>query len=392
LRLVSRSLMPWALGLVPIALCLMLLTACAPRVTVTPPPREFVDLDYHTAADTQQKAMEQQFKEKDNAYVMSVLSYALTSLYDRDIANARKAFTAAYKVDDGKVDEAAKAYQWLQVDARKVYRLTKRERELTHFYLGLGYLYDDNLPEALVEFKKLRQRDQDTSRLPAVNFYMGLVYEKQNLFGDAAIEYNGLNEMAAYSGAGDLLSRLDSLRNGALPDTLGSKELVVQIDLLRPAPVGPTDVYADDQFIARLPAIVDRFDVRLTSGELNRIAAQKAGAYAARQSCRCCTGIAAEYFLGQGASDLTDVAADVALGREEDNQEHRWWRYAPHAVSFLRTRIPSTTNEVRLVFNAGDGQTIGSARYPLSGPNSRAYYAAGMYFILAGLTDEFFVY
>jgi tetratricopeptide (TPR) repeat protein len=381
-----------AIGHLSLVICLFVV-ACAPRVTVPPgPPPEFVGLNYQVAADTYQQVMTRQFKARDNAYVISVLNYALTSLYADNLLDSRKAFTAVYRVDDGKVEEAAKAYQWLQVDARKVYRLTKRERELTHFYLGLDYLYDDNLPEALVEFKKLRQRDQDTSSLPVVDFYMGLVYEKQRLFGDARIEYEHLHQTGAYGGSGELLAGLDSLGRGVRFDSIGSKELVIQVDHLRLAPVGATDVYADDQFIGRMPAVVDPFDVRLTRGELNRIQAQKAGAYAARQSCRCCVGVLAEYFLGRGASDLTDIAADVAVGREEDNQETRWWRYAPHGLSFLRTRIPSTTNEVRLVFRAGDERIIGAARYPLGGENARVHHAAGIYFILAGLADEFFVY
>ncbi|MGQ9679081.1 MAG: tetratricopeptide repeat protein, partial [bacterium] len=175
----------------PVALLLLgatLFFSCVPetgRVSPVPEPRYFKDLSYENAIERYRRTVEEKFRQRDLSYILSLLSYGLVSFYGGKEADAKRAFLAAYRIDAGERPEAAKLYDWLVVDSRTVYKLKKRERELVHFYLGLCYLFENNLEEALVEFKKLRQFDQEASKLPIVNFYTGLVYEKMEKFDDA---------------------------------------------------------------------------------------------------------------------------------------------------------------------------------------------------------------
>lgn len=333
--------------------------------------------------------MEEKFRQKDNSYILSVMSWAVTCFYGRRFADARKGFTAACRLDDNDIAEAAKVFQWLIVDQRTVYRLTKRERELCHFYNGLAYLLSDDLTGSLVEFKKLRQRDQDASQLPAVNFYMGLVYEKLDKPGDALIEYRGLAQMNRYPDAPALVRRLEQPEE--TPDTT-TCELIVYVDHQTFATVARAEVYADDAPVGTLVPAADSFAVKLTQAEANRKAAQEAGAAAARFGLRLLGAVAGEALLGKGGANVADAVADLALGKESENRDFRAWGYAPVAVSFLRTRIPRETREVTLVFHKSDGSMLGSCRYPRFGENARVIRAAGTDFVIAGLSPEFYVY
>ena len=372
-------------------LCFLMLS-CQPSKPVVRRPSYFSDLRYDKAAAKYKERMEKRYEARDNSYVLSVLDYAVVSLYDFDLENTKKAFTAAYKVDDGRILEAAKFYQWLQVDTRKVYKLTKREKELSHLYLGLAYLFDDNLEESLVEFKKLRQMDQEASSLPLVNFYMGLVYEKMGMYDDALIEYNRLKEMNSRLDAEALVSHIEELRTGTFQPDSGRIELIVQVDHQFASSTGRTVAIADDERIATLPSYVDKFEVKLTPAEAERKAAQDASAEAARYGTRCCGGLLGEYLWPGHGADMADFAGDVAFGQEDENKDVRFWGYAPVAVSVLRIQIPVTTREIRLVFYNRESGRIGSCRYPLSGSNARAYSARGTYFVIAGLAKEFYVY
>jgi len=383
-----------------------LLLACGPAgAPVSPPPRHFTDLSYAEAVARHRALMEKRYEDGDNSYLLSVLDYAATSLYAGSADSARRGFTAAYKIDDGKVPEAAKFYQWLQVDARTVYRLSKRERELVHLYLGLCYLFEDDPGEALVEFKKLRQRDQGASVLPAVNFYSGLVYEKLGQYDDALIEYRALEEMswagssrfgssARYPGATALVEHVRRLKEHAGPVPAGSDslDLVVHVDHQFYPSTGRTEVFADGEPVGSLPPYVDDFRVALTEAEQTRAALQEASATATRTGLRCCGSILAEGLFGRGGADVADVAADIALGDERDDKDPRFWYYAPVAVSVARFVLPPGAREVELEFFDRDGARLGSCRYPLSGPEARAWHAAGSWFILAGLAPEFQVY
>jgi len=346
---------------------------------VVPKPREFIDLAYAPAQERARQEVEHKFAVRDYSYVLSLLDYGLLSLYGRDLATARRAFTAGYKIDEGQVSEAAKMFQWLVVDSRKVYRLTKRERELCHFYLGLAYLLAGDLTNALVEFKKLRQLDQDASRLPVVNFYLGLLYEKLGKWDDARIEYNGLREMAA-----DWWYSSDSTQDSVV--RLGRAELVVHVDQQDSWPMGPIEVWVADTCLATLPPAMDSFAVKLTPGELTRKTAQKVSAKASRLGIRLLLELLTKN------KELGNNLADLALGREAEDRETRAWDYAPVGITVVRLPLPQPAAEVKLVFYNRAAERLGSAVYPLNGPNARASYVAGMYFIVTGLADEFFVY
>jgi tetratricopeptide (TPR) repeat protein len=383
-----------------VAALALLWLACPPSQPTVVEPSRFSDLSYGPTAAKYKAAAEAKFQARDKNYVLALLDYAIVGLYDRDTAAARKAFTAAYKVDKGDVAEMDKAYQWLVVNSRTVYRLTKREKELCHYYLGLCYLVAGNTPEALVEFKKLRQIDQEASKLPAVNFWMGLAYELLGNWGDALIEYRGLDQIRwgtdgkgglCYPDAAALVAETERRRDAGVGPDSSRQDIVIEVEHQTAKSVGSTDVYVDDEKVASLPAAVDYFGVKLTGAEASRKAAQEVGSSAARTGCRCCAGIAAEYFLGRGASDLTDVAADIAVGKESDNVESRFWRYAPVAVTVGRVSVPREAREIRLVFHAGDGVRAGECRFPLGGAEARTL-GNGPVYLIAGLADEFYVY
>lgn len=360
--------------------------------TVSPERKGFNDLHYSAAATKYRKEAEQRFETRDISYPLSLLDYAVTSFYAGNLAEAKQAFFAVYRIDEGNIPEAAKFYQWLVVDGRKVYRLNKRERELLHLYLGLIYLAEDNLPEALVEFKKLRLRDQDASQLPVVNFYMGLVYEKLGRYDDARIEYEGLKKMDAPGlEAEKLLERVKALKEEREQGQMGA-ELIVQVDHHSDSTEGPTLVYADGRLIAKLPAYSDRFQVQLTSAEAVRQAAQKATARATREGLRCCGTILAEYLFPRHGETIGDLAGDLVLGDEEDDRDHRRWRYAPVSIAVARLQMPAETREIRLDFYDRSGEQLGSCHYPLSGEHRRVLQFGQTYFIVAGLAPEFFSY
>ncbi len=361
----------------------------APTVPSAPTPRYFSNLSYENAIERYRKVVEEKFQKQDLSYILSLLSYGITNFYGGKQADAKRAFLAAYKVDAGERPEAAKLYDWLVVDSRTVYKLKKRERELVHLYLGLCYLFENNLEEALVEFKKLRQFDQDASTLPIVNFYTGLLYEKMEKFDDALIEFRQLETL----GIKGLVRNVELMRDSGYILAGDSIELVVQVEHQTVGSIGRTEVYADSSLLVTvLPEVSDSFAVRLSRAEANRKAAQEAGAKAARIGLRVLSAVLLEKALPGIGEELADNIADITLGKEEENRDIRAWGYAPLNFAFARMRIPKSTSKARLVFYNRAGSMLGYCDYPLRGENSRAAYAAGMFFIVAGLAEEFYVY
>ncbi len=365
----------------------------------------FTTLNYTPARTRYRQIVEQKFKERDLSYILSLLSYGITSFYDYHLDDARKAFFAAYKIDAGERPEAAKIYDWLVVDSRAVYKLRKRERELVHFYLGLCYLMVDDPARALVEFKKLRQYDQDASKLPIVNFYLGMVYEKLGKFDDARIEYRQLQGMAEpgsviWDLAQMLIAQIDSLEGlGGLSAGSDTLELVVQVDHQTEKSLGRTEVYIEPYgVVATLPERMDSFAVRLSGAEATRKVAQEVGAMTARGCLRLLGEILLERSLPGKGKKLAQDIADITLGKEEENRDIRAWGYAPLNFSFIRLNMPAGTEKVRLVFYDRFGVMRGYCDYYLTGEKKRAGMARRhkggrtTYFIIAGLAEEFYGY
>jgi tetratricopeptide (TPR) repeat protein len=382
---------------------LVLVAGCGVPVPAIKPaeqPRYFTNLIYAPAAARYRQVVEQKFRERDLSYILSLLSYGICLFYDLQLDEARRAFFAAYKVDAGERPEAAKIYDWLVVDSRTVYKLRKRERELVHFYLGRCYLMQDNLEEALVEFKKLRQYDQDASRLPVVNFYLGLIYELLGKFDDARIEYRALAAMADSGSEIGGLSRqlLEQLERADTVDT-GTIELIVQVEHQSAGVIGRTEVRLDSgPVVAVLPALMDSFPVQLSRAEAARKAAQEAGAKAARLGLRFLGAVLMDRVLPGRGRELADDIADITLGKESENRDLRAWGYAPLNFSFTRLRLPAGTERVRLVFYNPAGTMQGYCDYPLTGENRRAglcrdrNHGRRTLVLVAGLAEEFFGY
>ena len=384
---------------------LLVVLSCVSSLQVVKPapkPSYFSNLAYAPARERYRRVVEEKFKQKDLSYVLSLLSYGVTNFYDLQVDEAKKAFLAAYRIDEGDRPEAAKLYDWLVVDSRTVYKLKKRERELVHFYLALCYLLQDNPEEALVEFKKLRKFDQDASKLPIVNFYLGLVYEKLGKPDDALIEYRQLAQMAdsqsfLFQTARGLIGKIESV--DALEADSSFVELVIQIEHQSANSIGRTEVYLDTPGVClTLPAIMDSFPVRLSALEANRKAAQEAAAKAARIGLRLLGGFLLDKALPGKGEKLADEVADITLGKEEENRDIRAWGYAPLNFSFARLKIPVATTKVRLVFYDRAGALLGFCDYPITGGNRRVGFTSchkgntSTFFIIAGLAEEFFVY
>lgn len=375
-----------------VLLGLVFIAGCGPdRARVRPqPPAAFENLSYRAAQEKYRQRMEERYEQQDLSYLISVLDYGLTGFHARDRVAARQAFTAAYRVDQGDIPEAVRFFNWLQEDARKVYRLNKRERLLVHYYLGLSFLFEGNLQAATVEFKKLRLRDMEASRLPAVNFWYGLVCELSGEYDNALIEYRALAAMTgpdAFPAAAGLLARAESLAAGRPPPVGDSLELIVQVDHISPGSVGPVEIRADGEPVARLPGPADRFAVQLTGEEAARQAAQEASAELARQSFRLLGRALSQALLRD--SRAGDLAADLAFGGSDDREDERYWGYAPVGFSVGRFRIPARTREVRLDFY-GPGGRLGSCRYPLEGEHARVDRVGSLVFVTAGLAREFY--
>jgi tetratricopeptide (TPR) repeat protein len=386
---------------------LLVVLSCISRLQVAKPapkPAYFSDLAYTPARERYRRVVEEKFKQRDLSYILSLLSYGITCFYDLKLEDARKAFWAAYKIDEGDRPEAAKLYDWLVVDSRTVYKLKKRERELVHFYLALCYLLQDNPEEALVEFKKLRQIDQDASKLPIVNFYLGLVYEKLGKPDDALIEYRALSAMAdtgshLFHIAQQLIAHIDTIGDGSTRPDSGWAELIIQVEHQTEKSIGRTEVYLDASGIClTLPAIMDSFPVRLSALEANRKAAQEAAAKAARLGLRLLGGFLLDRALPGKGEKLADEVADITLGKEEENRDIRAWGYAPLNFSFARLKIPVATTKVRLVFYDRAGALLGFCDYPITGGNRRVGFTSyhkgdtSTFLLIAGLAEEFFVY
>lgn len=366
----------------------------SPGRTAPAPRGPFFDLDYQTALARRRELMEERYRRQDLSYLISVLDYAQAGFYARDREAARQGFTAACRVDDGNMPEAAKFFNWLQEDGRKVYRLDKRERLLAHLYLGLNYLADDNLEAATVEFKKLRLRDMEASQLPIVNFYYGLVCALSGEYDNALIEFRALREMPAGAGLDveGLMAMTESLAAGR-PAAGESLDVFVQVDHVFAASVGPTEVWADGRLAAVLPGRVDDFEVRLTGEEAARKAAQEATAEVTRQGLRFAGKLLARALFKDAR--VGDFAADLAFGGRDDREDTRYWGYAPVTFSFGLVRVPAGTRELRLEFR-GPGGGLGQCRYPLTGEEARAARLPGAAsraaFIVAGLAREFYSY
>ena len=385
-------------------LVLVLIAGClsgVPAVRRTEKPSYFSNLIYQGAVEKYRRIVEEKFKARDRSYILSLLSYGICLYYDLNLNEARRAFFAAYKVDAGERPEAAKIYDWLVVDSRTVYKLRKRERELVHFYLGLCYLMQDNPDEALVEFKKLRQFDQDASQLPIVNFYLGLIYEKLGKFDDALIEYRALAALADSNSEIAALARklIKEVEARAVGNDSSGIELIVQVEHQSVNAIGQTRVVLDSgATVAVLPAVMDSFPVRLSSAEAIRKTSQEAGAAAARFLLRVLGGVLLDKAVPGKGKELADDIADITLGKEEENRDQRAWAYAPLNFSFTRLQLPAGVSRVRLIFYNRAGELTGYCDYPLTGEKPRAGYCGphqrgfSTFIITAGLAEEFYGY
>ncbi len=374
-RLLSISLLA--------GLCLMI--GCTITNRERDANKAFYDRLYADAIEDYKSLVDEKFEKKDKSYIIYLLNYALINYYAGYFEEARKSFWAAYQVGEGKIPSATKAFQWLMPEHERIYRLTKRETALLHFYLGMSYLLSESIDDALIEFKKIRLIEEQEPKIPLLSFYMGKAYEIAGEYDDAVVEYRTLNELAvdqsqsiayleltkayhlkgetkqsieyaqkfsSFMGSADSSVNVDSLA----PDN--SYELIVQID--QDIMIDRCVIYADEEYIGEAQ-LYDRFDPGFTIGEGVREVIKETTSYAARKG------------IGYFFRKLFWGEADSIELKEIEKSDERSWYYAPKGFSLFVGFIPKDTELVSIDFFVPDipflrsgSERVGGVTYDLS--------------------------
>lgn len=389
---------------------------CAPSQTIKT-HREFKGLKYDAELFNCKKALVSGYARKDINYPIYLLNYGTIAQYAGELDSARAAFWTVYKINEGEgLDEFTKGTEWLKADQKRVYRVTKRENELLHFYLGINYFLSNMPDKALIEFNKLELIDQNVNKLPIVYFYKAKCYEMLEQYDDAKIEYDKLatpESMENFPWICLILAQLEFLRmNNDDAESYFSKycdlsqeyyddhdkkeiieqngwyNLIIQIDHQWSRTLGIAKIWADSKYIGNV-APFDYFRVEMTSDEKLRKGMKEAGSYVARNVTKKGAEELADAIM-PGFGCLGGFAADKVLGTDKQDKETRFWYYAPFVFSLTFKPISQTTQKIKIDFYDTDGRKIGSVGYDLNGEN--LYYIGNTVFINPCLDTTFYVY
>jgi len=397
------------------AIYAMLLHSCAPSKSVKP-NKEFSRLSYAKELISCKKAVVQGFKKKDVKYPIYLLNYGVLAQYSCKMDSARSALLAASKIEEAKLSEVTQGVEWIKSDQKRVYKVTKRESELMHFYLGLNYFMSNKPDKALVEFKKLELIDQKASLLPIVSFYLGKCYEVMQKSDDARIEYDKLLSMISTEEFPFVFLMLAQLESGFLEDDeskiyfskycdiakktyeeidaenivkkRGWGTLIVQIDHQWSNTMGFGELWVDDEYVGKIKPF-DYFKVKMTSGEKSRKAAKEVGSYIARKTVRnTAENIVDNLMPGFGC--LGGYATDALLGSEDEDKENRYWNYAPTGFSLTLVPVPKNFGKLRIEFYDAKSSRIGSVVYKSS--SCQIHQTSGNFIVEVCLDNKFYIY
>ncbi|MCK4307347.1 hypothetical protein KAW50_03860 [candidate division WOR-3 bacterium] len=350
----------------------ILMAGCAksPEVIAN---RDFYDQQYTDALTGYKKLVDEKYNKKDKSYIIYLLNYALLNHYAGHFDEARKNFWTAYQVEEGKVSELAKTFEWMKAGAKRVYKLKKREKMLLHFYLGMNYIFADKTEESIIEYKKIHLLEEDKPKLPLVCFYMGKAYEIEGKYDDALIEYRTLLELTKEEPFPPTyleLARIHDLRGEkekateymkkfvsiadkpqcsifegyTIPE--GYSELIVQIDQDRLDVTDDIKIYVDGKYVGKA-RLLDVFRPGVTGGEIARKMMKEVSSKVARDAGK-------DLMVSVGASAIPFVGGCIGgqvgkrvLGNKEDK---RSWYYAPAGFSLFVGYIPENARRVKIEF------------------------------------------
>lgn len=330
----------------------LLSVRCAPNKEVVA-NREFFKGDYQAAAQKYKEIVDEKYKKKDLSYIIYLMNYGAINHYMGNYEEARKAFWAAYQIEYEKRSTGAKAYELVKGTSKRVYRLSKRERALLHFYLGLEFLYEKDLTNALVEFRKINLIEEQKPKLPLALFYSGKVYEFKDKLDDAFVDYRNMaivtEKDSNYIPYVELakISKLDGneekfkeyydwifrMKNvpkkgidllNQIPNT-NIHEIVILTDVDNLSGLDSITCYINGDYVGG-SMLTDAFQPGVTIGEVLRKTLKEATGYMAREGVKNLFGaiipggdILAKHIIGSGYI------------------ETRRWYYAPGAFWLLVT-------------------------------------------------------
>jgi len=346
------------------------LTHCATVNHEVVANKAFFDRRYGDAIKEYKLLIKEKYDKKDKSYIIYLMNYALLNHYVGNWEEARKCFWTAYKIDEGNVSELTKAVEWLKAGEKRVYKLTKREKELLHFYLGLEYLFSSKYDEALIEFKKIHLLEEQKPKLPLVCFYMGKTYEIMKKYDDAIIEYRVLIELTAkdpYLPAYLELARVfykkgeitkgdkafqeflklanSTTINKRKLTSLDYEQLIIQIDQDEISALSECKIFIDGKYRGNAK-LIDVFQPGITAEEYVRKFIKETASYAGRELVK--KGIS--NLLGKlipGGETLGEALTKEVLGEKADK---RSWYYAPEGFSLFIDYIPKNCKTVTIEF------------------------------------------
>jgi tetratricopeptide (TPR) repeat protein len=365
-----RSIILISLGVLA-TLCMV--AGCATVNSEVQANRAFYHREYDQALSDYRTAVNDKYKQKDNGYIVHILNYGLISQYAGHPETARKCFWAARKTEEAQLSSATKTFEWLKAGDKRVYRLSKREQALLHFYLGLNYLQIHKPDKAIIEFCKIRLIEEDKPTLPLVCFYLGKAYEIAGKHDDAMIEYRTLvnltrqkpfppvylemarlyHQLKQRERSLEHLAKFRSLtdrrhrslfRRNIIPPFKNYSELVLQVD--QDELLSYCRVYADGKYVGRTQ-LLDVFAPTMTTGEALRKATKEATSYVARASAKTAISAFFEAIVPGLGNTLGDELGKSVLGEDSD---HRSWYYAPKGFLMFVGYIPKRTRRITVEF------------------------------------------
>lgn len=351
----------------------ILIPHCAPNREILG-NKSFAYYRYDEALSQYQELVEEKYRKRDISYIIYLLNFALINHYAGYWDKARESFWAAYKIDEGKLSEVAKGVEWIRAGEKRVYRLTKREKALLHFYLGTDYLYTGEIEKAIIEYKKIHLLEEQKPKLPLVCFYMGKAYEMLKKYDDALIEYKALENLTQkekvffpvyielakiYALKGDkentlrCIEEFTALASPAQASLFKKatfpqehQELILQIDQDRIGSLDSCKILVDGAYIGKAE-LIDVFQPGVTVEEYVRKFVKETASYAARKTARKGIIYLFEKLLPGVGDIIGDVVAEEMLGEEATK---RSWYYAPDGFYLFVGYIPNQAQKIKIEF------------------------------------------
>ena len=346
---------------------LLLLTGCIPLIT---PKRSIItqyyvyDSKYADSILTNYKSLvDEKYKKKDLAYPIYLLNLGLFNFYAKNYDDASKAFWAVYQIEKGQ-SELIKVTEWIKGTEKRVYKLSKRENALLHFYLGLIYFYQNSIDKALVELKKISLIEENEPQLPLPVFFSGKIYECLGKLDEAIIDYKKLQELTQkdslyvpylelakiyllLNNQKSAKTNIDKLKTMGyeVPPNLNTKslkkdfeELIIIIEQNNEDAIDSIKIHLDKNYLGK-PVVIDVFQPGISAGEAIRKTMKEATGMVARETAKKGIEEVTEKIFGDWlGSFMGGLIGEKLLGSEME--EKRKWDEAPDMFLIHASFIP----------------------------------------------------